>query len=161
LIYDLLKGKVRLTVSDIRKNILFNLDARLSAAGINIYNKFTADLSVRSGLDAEEKFDIVICDAPCTGSGTWARTPEQQYAVKAEDIQAFASRQLSMLKNILPHVSPGGLLVYITCSVFAKENEAVVDELLKYNKSIKLVQKSYYKGYELDADTLFSAVFSC
>ena len=161
LIYDLLKGKVKLTVSDIRKNILNNLEVRLSAAGINIYNKFTADLSVHSGLDAEEKFDMVICDAPCTGSGTWARTPEQQYAVTAEDIEDFASRQLRILKNTLPHVALGGLLVYITCSVFAKENEAVVDELLKQNKSIKLVQRNYYKGYELGADTLFSAVFSC
>lgn len=161
LIYDLLKGKVKLTVSDIRKNILNNLDARLSAAGINIYNKFTADLSVHSGLDTEDKFDIVICDAPCTGSGTWARTPEQQYAVTAEDIEAFASRQLGILNNILPHVSPGGLLVYITCSVFVKENEAVVEAFLKQNKSIKVIQHNYYKGYELGADTLFSAVISC
>ena len=86
MIFDLLKGKVKLTVSDIRKNILHNLESRLGFAGINIFKKFTADLTIHSGLDSGETFDIVICDVPCSGSGTWARTPEQQFAVTVADI---------------------------------------------------------------------------
>jgi 16S rRNA (cytosine967-C5)-methyltransferase len=161
LIHDLLKGKVKLTLSDIRNNILNNLSGRLGFAGISIFKKFTTDLTKSSGLNANEKFDMVICDAPCTGSGTWARTPEQQSAISADDIAVFAAKQLAILQNILPHLAQGGLLVYITCSVFKKENEAVLEQFMQANKKVKLLQSQYYKGYETAADTLFSAILTC
>ena len=161
LIYDLLKGKVKLTVSDVRKNMLHNLASRLGVAGINIFKKFTADLTINSGLDSSEAFDIVVCDVPCTGSGTWARTPEQQLAVTIADIEMYAQNQRNILQTVLPHVSPGGLLIYITCSVFKKENEDVLDGFLQKNKNVTMLQSLYHKGYDAKADTLFSAILKC
>ena len=161
LIHDLLKGHVKLTVSDVRKSMLHNLSTRLGVAGINIFKKFSTDLTINSGLESNEFFDLVICDVPCSGSGTWARTPEQQLALQVSEIELYAQKQYSILKSVLPHVSPGGLLVYITCSVFKKENEDVLEAFLQKNKNVKLLLSKYHKGYENKADTLFSAIMKC
>src|SRR5690606_27157702 len=89
---DILKN-IQLTVSDIRKSILINLEKRFASAGIKAYTAKVADLTdpsfSHSPLAPSERFsragthhsafDLIICDAPCSGSGTWARTPEQLY----------------------------------------------------------------------------------
>ncbi len=158
LLYDVLKGQVRLTVSDIRENILLNLGNRFQEAGINIQKKFIADLSKESSLPATDLFSVVLCDAPCTGSGTWSRTPEQLFYFDACSIDSFAEKQQKIVSNIIPHIEPGGLLFYITCSVFKKENEEIVD-FIKEKFNLRLLQIEYLKGYENRADTMFVAVF--
>lgn len=160
LLFDKLNGNVRLTVSDIRENILFNLRKRLGQAGINIANSFIADLSVRSGLSADEKFSVIICDAPCTGSGTWSRTPEQLLFFKENTISEYAAMQRDILSNTIPHLKEQGIFFYITCSVFKKENEEVVEFIHKKFPLLQLIQSQYLKGYENAADTMFVAVFS-
>ena len=159
LLNDIIKGKLQLTVSDIRENILLNLDKRFQQAGININKKFTADLTKESGLPATELFSIIICDAPCTGSGTWSRTPEQLYYFKKNTIIEYAERQKKIVSNIVPHLRPGGLLFYITCSVFNEENEEVV-EFIKEKFHLPVLEMEYLKGYDIKADSMFVAVFS-
>jgi 16S rRNA (cytosine967-C5)-methyltransferase len=165
LLYDKLKGNVQLTVSDIRENILLNLRKRLGQAGININRSFITDLSVASQLPAEEKFSIIICDAPCTGSGTWSRTPEQLFYFDKKMIADYAERQQKIVLNTIPHLHTGGLFFYITCSVFKKENEDVVN-FIKENlpagqagSHLQIMHMEYLKGYETAADTMFVAVF--
>lgn len=160
LLFDKLKGNVRLTVSDIRENILFNLRKRLGQAAINVDNSFLADLSVRSGLPAGEKFSVIICDAPCSGSGTWSRTPEQLLFFEEKMLPGFAERQKRIVSNTVPHLKEKGLFFYITCSVFQKENEDVVGFITNKFPSLKLMQADYIKGYENEADTMFVAVLS-
>ena len=159
LLYDKLKGNIKLTVSDIRKNILANLHKRLQQAGININRDFITDLSVSSGLEMAEKFSVIICDTPCTGSGTWSRTPEQLYFFNESSIDVYAERQQQIVSNVIPHLNTGGLFFYITCSVFKKENEEMVSFIKEKNSSLQLVQMEYFKGYENAADTMFVAVF--
>ena len=158
LIYDLMKGNIKITVSDIRKNILVNLENRLKNAGVNIYKKFDQDLAVSSGLGSGEKFPIVLCDVPCSGSGTWSRTPEQHFSFDKKQINEFVKKQKAIVCNVLPHVEKNGLLIYITCSVFKKENEEMVD-FIKQKYSSELLHMNYIKGYEMDADSMFAAVF--
>ena len=158
LLYDKLSGKVKLTVSDIRENILVNLTKRLQQARVEIYNSFTADLTKKTPDDFMDLFSIIICDAPCTGSGTWSRTPENLAYFKKEKIDHYSSLQKKISGHALQHLEPGGLFFYITCSVFKKENEEVVAYLQK-EYSLQLLQMQYLKGYELKADTLFVAVF--
>ena len=62
--------QVQLTVSDVRESILHNLKARFSRAGIASYQSFAADISSPQ-FRLHKKFDLIICDAPCSGSGTW------------------------------------------------------------------------------------------
>jgi len=76
-------GDIDLTVSDIRESILQNLQKRFKEAGIFNYKSIICDLSKKTDSRFQiENYDLVICDAPCSGSGTWARTPEQLYFFK-------------------------------------------------------------------------------
>lgn len=157
LLFDRLKGKIKLTVSDIRENILHNCKKRLQEAGINIHYAFVADVSESVAGKIDEKFSLIICDAPCTGSGTWSRTPEQLAYFKAEKIDEFSALQKKIASNAIQYLEEGGLFIYITCSAFAKENEEVV-EALQQNSTLKLLHSEYLPGYNEQADTMFVAV---
>lgn len=158
LLYDRLNGNVQLTVSDIRENILVNLRNRLSQAGININRCFSTNLSAASGLRQDEKFNIIICDVPCSGSGTWSRTPEQLCYFDEEKIGYYHSLQQQVVSNAAPHLHTGGLFFYITCSVFSKENEQVVSFMLNRFPYLQLMKSGYLPGYEMAADTMYVAV---
>jgi 16S rRNA (cytosine967-C5)-methyltransferase len=157
---DILKN-IQLTVSDTRKNILENLKERFRKAGIIRYRSLAADLSDTGpvkGFSEEERFDFVIADVPCSGSGTWSRTPEQLHFFSRKNIQAYADLQKKIISTVTDYLSDSGYLLYITCSVFRKENEENVDFIQKKLKCT-LVDQQYLKGYEMRADTLFAALF--
>lgn len=153
---DLL-GDILLTVSDIRESILINLKKRFTAAGIKNYKSFVADLSVAGLPESDEKFDIVIADVPCSGSGTWSRTPEQLFYFKNEMIEKYALLQKQIMSNVLQYVKPGGYILYITCSVFKAENEGMVSWLLERDQ-FNLVKMELLVGYSFRADTMFAAL---
>jgi 16S rRNA (cytosine967-C5)-methyltransferase len=158
LAYDTIPN-IHLTVSDVRASILHNLKKRFETAGIKEYKSFITDLA-HSPLTAHHSpFDLIICDAPCSGSGTWSRTPEQLHLFKEEKINYYASLQRKIAVNASKSLKKGGHFLYITCSVFKKENEEVV-EYLKQDTSLQLKAMQYYKGYEKGADTLFTALFT-
>ena len=149
---------VHLTVSDVRESILINLHKRFAKAGIKNYDCFVGDVS-SPNFSIQKKFDLVICDAPCSGSGTWSRTPEQLYFFKKEKIGNYASLQKKIVSNAVKALKKNGCFLYITCSVFKKENEEVV-EFIKSNHSLQLIEMRYLKGYDQKADTLFAALFT-
>ncbi|WP_296744428.1 RsmB/NOP family class I SAM-dependent RNA methyltransferase [Mesorhizobium sp.] len=66
--------------------------------------------------------DIVLIDAPCTGSGTWRRRPDAKWRLTQRQLDARRGEQQAILDEAQRFVKPGGLLVYITCSVFDAEN---------------------------------------
>ena len=83
----------------------------------------TADaLALPYGAD----FDRVLADVPCSGIGTLARNPEIKWKLKPEDLLDLQYRQIAILKAAMGHVSPGGRLVYSTCSLEPEENEKVI-----------------------------------
>lgn len=72
--------------------------------------------------DLTERFDLVLVDAPCTGSGTWRRRPDAKWRLKPEAIEKRVEEQRAALQLAAPLVKPGGRLAYITCSVLPVEN---------------------------------------
>jgi len=178
---------IELTVSDKRESILQNLHKRFAKAGIKKYNSFVTDLtsgqvamsaptglhnlshgqiavSSPAGRNAsgglnDNGYHVIICDAPCTGSGTWSRTPEQLFYFKKEAIAKYAALQKKIVGNVVTHLKPGGHLLYITCSVFKKENEEVV-QFIQEKFNLQLKKMEILKGYEKKADTLFAALFT-
>ena len=165
LVYDSFPH-VELTVSDIRKTILINLQKRFQRAGIKNYKSFVADLTQASFSILHSPFsilhspfDIVICDVPCSGSGTWSRTPEQLCFFKKEKMDDYFNLQKKIVSNAAKALKKNGCLLYITCSVFKKENEDVV-RFIEKNSSLKLIEMRYLKGYEKKADSLFTALFT-
>ncbi|MEO6844473.1 MAG: Fmu (Sun) domain-containing protein [Ginsengibacter sp.] len=155
---DLLKN-IELTVSDTRQNILSNLDRRFEKAGIKNYQSFPADLSISTSGIGGKFFDLIIADVPCSGSGTWARTPEQLHYFKKEQISEYAALQKKIVTNIAKALKKDGYLLYITCSVFKEENEENVN-YIQNELGLELLQSKYLKGYEMQADTLFVALFT-
>jgi 16S rRNA (cytosine967-C5)-methyltransferase len=81
-------------------------------------------------LPFERQFDRILVDVPCSGTGTLARHPEIRWRLRAEDLRDLHERQVTLLKNALPALAPGGRLVYSTCSLEPEENERVVEEAI-------------------------------
>ncbi len=158
LIFDMLKGKCSLTVSDIRPAIISNLHNRFKNAVIKNYHYFIADIGGSKDPLPAKNYDIVICDAPCTGSGTWSRTPEQLFYFNTSLISGYVKRQIAIIKNTIPHLNKGGLYIYITCSVFKRENEEIA-EMIQKEYGLQLLQMHYLKGYNHKADSMFTAIF--
>lgn len=159
LAFDTLHGKVDLTVSDIRESILSNLKTRFETAGITNYKSFIADLTAENCQLPTEDCQLIICDAPCTGSGTWSRTPEQLYYLKRKTVDEYVAMQQQIVSRVIPQLLPGGLLIYITCSVFKHENEEIAD-FIQEKFHLQLLQMELLKGYDKKADSMFVAVFS-
>lgn len=158
LAYDILNGQIQLTVSDVRESILQNLKQRFEVAGIKNYQSFVADLTNRDCELPTANCQLLICDAPCTGSGTWSRTPEQLYYLKRKTVDVYVTMQQQIVSRVIPHLETGGLFVYITCSVFKNENEDMVN-FIKEKFHLQLLQMELLKGYDKKADSMFAAVF--
>ena len=156
---DILKN-VRLTVSDTRKNILKNLRIRFAKAGIAGYHYFIANVAEDKfpSSISNKTFDCIIADVPCSGSGTWARTPEQMCFFSKAKIDEYVGLQRKIVENAIMHLKVEGYLLYVTCSVFKNENEENV-EFIEKKLNMEKIDSRYLKGYEMQADTLFAALF--
>lgn len=157
--------KAKIYASDIREDILHELERRFFQAGIKAERIFCNDLShpmseqvIRSSLP-DKGVDLIIADVPCTGSGTWRRSPEWLTAFDVASIETYAHLQKSILGKLASKLKQGYYLLYITCSVFEKENEEVVDYALG-NFPIKLIQQTHLFGEEYGGDHLFAALFT-
>lgn len=150
-----------ITASDIRKSILFNLKGRCANYGFkDIVTKeidATDPGAIRKQL-GQRTYDVVLCDVPCSGSGTWSRTPEQLFFFDAEYFDRFAHLQYPIAAHTIPYVKKGGMLVYITCSVMHHENEAVTERLSEHPE-LQLLHQEIIDGVAHRADILFVAVF--
>lgn len=162
LAYDLLKN-IELTVSDIRESVLANLKKRFGQAGIENYRSFITNLAAGDGAtvfpsgNKRNTFDLVMADVPCSGSGTWSRTPEQLYYFNPEKIKEYSALQKKIVSQAVNFVKPAGFFLYSTCSVFKKENEEVV-HFLQEKFHLRLVKMELIKGYDKKADTMFAAL---
>ena len=104
---------------------LRDLPARADRAGVTI------DLLDARGPEQAAPFDVVLCDVPCSGSGTWRRAPDAKWRLSAADLDRFTTTQRTILDRAQALVRPGGQLVYTTCSVFEAENSAASDGFLQ------------------------------
>ena len=148
---------IKLMVSDIRESILANLDERFANAGLRSYQKKILDLTHDPAPYLHDfHFDGIILDAPCSGSGTWGRSPEMISQFRESRIASFQNLQKSIVSNVVNYLKPGKPLVYITCSSFKEENEEMVQYILS-ELGLKLEEQKVLKGYERKADTMFVA----
>jgi len=152
----------KLTCSDVRSNILENLKQRFQLLGLKQPNVFIAPLNgyndSLNSTDSNQTYNVILADVPCSGSGTWRRNPENLHYFDPRTIEQFADRQLSIIQNVLPSVAVGGYLVYLTCSIFAAENENIVKQVLQSNDNIQLVSEEFCGGIDLQGDFIYRSV---
>ena len=118
----------RVYAHDINPLRMVDLPVRAERAGVEIAQVATDEIA-----DAGP-FDVVFCDAPCSGSGAWRRNPEGKWTLTSERLQTLMQTQDQVLFEAARHVRPGGALVFATCSVLQCENEERVHKFLNENK---------------------------
>ncbi len=102
-----------------------------------------SNVTVRQGdaaaPSADEVFDRILVDVPCSGTGTLARNPEIKWKLTPGDLVDIRARQLALLRAALAQLAPGGRLIYSTCSLEAEENESVVEEVLAASPTVRVI----------------------
>lgn len=88
-------------------------------------------------LPLASQFDRILLDAPCSGTGTLARNPDIKWRLTADDLQQLQTRQAAILDSAIDQLSPGGKLVYATCSLETEENEIVVENAVAGRKGMR------------------------
>lgn len=126
----------KILASDLRGYMLKETQRRakkLGAKGIR-----TKQVDLTKPLADLPKFDGILIDAPCSGSGTWKRHPQLRWQMSESELPKLQELQFALLTNAATRVKENGVLVYSTCSVFEAENESVVARFLKENAEFEL-----------------------
>jgi 16S rRNA (cytosine967-C5)-methyltransferase len=148
-----LRGRGRLVACDINPRRLDDIRPRLQRAGV------TAQLR-RVGptgdpmTDLADKADRVLVDAPCSGSGTWRRRPEEAWRLTPEELKRLHALQIDVLARAAALVRPGGRLAYVTCSVLPAENSDVIQSFAAKHPQFRPLPVS--KAAETDMLTDFA-----
>ncbi len=131
-------GQGKLVASDVVNKRLENIRPRLQRAGVEAELVLIGQNG--GGLEAVNgQADLVFVDAPCSGSGTWRRRPEDAWRLTTEEVEKLHALQVRILSQATKLVKPGGRLVYVTCSLLARENEASVDAFEAANPEFRPV----------------------
>lgn len=148
---SLMANKGQVHAFDIVKNKLDECAKRAKRGGHTIITQhhLPEDTTSREASlkPFEGQCDRVIVDAPCTGTGTWRRSPDQRWRNTKETLKEKVELQFSLLGEASRLVKPDGRLLYMTCSVMPEENEDVVTRFLEQHKGWKLLNyKDIWKG---------------
>ncbi|HET6389379.1 RsmB/NOP family class I SAM-dependent RNA methyltransferase [Hyphomicrobium sp.] len=134
----LMQNTGQLYAYDADRNQLKPIFERVKRAGVRNLQVLRA--GDEASVDAlGPRFDIVLADAPCTGTGTWRRRPDAKWKVKPEALTARMAEQQSVLKRAAALVKPGGRLVYATCSLLPEENTGQIARFLADNEGFAAV----------------------
>jgi len=118
---------------------------RLKAIYDRIKRAWTRNIQVLRARDKAalaalgDRFDIVLVDAPCTGTGVWRRRPEAKWRLKPANLESRLAEQITVLDTAAAHVKQGGRLVYVTCSLLPAENTGQVAAFLARHEGFRVV----------------------
>lgn len=128
-------NQCEITAHDADAARMRDLPARAKRANARI--KIAAPGSVRG------QFDLVVADVPCSGSGTWRRTPDAKWRLDQAQLTRLLALQARILNEAAQHVAVGGYLAYMTCSLFRDENRQQVDAFLQQN-TLELIDERLF-----------------
>lgn len=107
---------------------------KLSVSNIDIKKQDATELNDQF----LEKFDIVVCDVPCSGLGVIKNKPEIKYKITNKHIEEIVTLQKQILNNSVKYLKEGGVLIYSTCTIDKRENEYNIQEFLEKNSNFRL-----------------------
>jgi len=135
-------GKGQIFLHDIRKQILLEAKKRLRRAGVQNYQLVQSKDELFSNLKG--KFDWILLDVPCSGSGTIRRNPDLKLKFSLEKLEEYINIQEKIFEETLDLLKPNGKIVYVTCSLFQEEN---MNQIMKFQKkfSVKIENNSIFQ----------------
>lgn len=101
-------------------------------------------IAVKANIAPDEKYNLVFCDVPCSGSGSWRRSPDGKWSLTPEKLDNLLTVQSGILDDCAKLVTEGGELAYATCSVFSDENSAQIGGFLKRNAEWSLISERQF-----------------
>lgn len=125
---DVLAGKLRRAKTRFARADLHNIETRPLSSERDKWVKRSAG-----------QFDVVLTDAPCSGTGTWKRNPDMRWRFFGPNLDELLPLQASILESASRLVKPGGRLIYATCSLLPEENEGQIEAFLKEHKDFSLI----------------------
>ncbi|MDO5649252.1 MAG: 16S rRNA (cytosine(967)-C(5))-methyltransferase RsmB [Gallicola sp.] len=163
---EIMENTGSITANDVYKNKLHFIEENAKRMGASNISTTSWDGTIFKA-EWEKNFDLVLLDAPCSGTGIIAKKPEIKLRRSKEEIENLMERQRLLIDQAVKYVKKGGYLLYSTCSILSGENEDQRDYILKhYNVE---AQPLFYKGgerdylkimpYEKDQDGFFIAKF--
>ncbi len=146
---DLMENKGRILALDTNKKRLENAGVRFKRAGVhNVERRLVKANWNVSGL--EKKFDLVLIDAPCSGIGTWSRSPDSRFTFDAKKLNELIQIQSELLLKGSMMVAPGGKLAYVVCSFLPEEG---INQIEKF-KQEKNIEFSEINLFNMWNDTI-------
>ena len=147
---QMMANKGKIIAHDISKISLQELQKRAARSNISI---------IKTTLKPQGVFDHVVVDAPCSGSGTWRRSPDARLKLTEKQLHALIKKQADILDKVTLFVRPGGKLHYMTCSVIENENQLQMRVFLRKHKDFRLVHHQQWTPATTNTDGFFLATF--
>lgn len=124
------RARLRLYTHDASPRRMADLPERAKRAGVKV--------ALTDRPETSAPYDLVLVDAPCSGSGSWRRDPEGKWKIAPESLDNIVETQASILERVAPMVRPSGCLAYATCSVLDRENRLQVEAFLARHSDFML-----------------------
>ena len=132
------RGQIFATDSDKRRLApIFDRLTRSGARNVQVRAPKTKEDEPLKGLEGQA--DLVLIDAPCTGTGTWRRNPDAKWRLRPNALEDRIKEQRAVLERASSFVKRGGRIAYITCSLLPQENDDAVEAFLKVHESFTLI----------------------
>jgi len=136
-IAQLLANTGHITALDLHENKLKYIHENAERLGFTHISTVAADARQAQEVLEQKQFDRILVDAPCSGYGVIRRKPDMKYAKKPQDAERLATIQLAILNEAYSLLSPGGILVYSTCTIEPTENDEVIDAFLHSHQDMQ------------------------
>jgi 16S rRNA (cytosine967-C5)-methyltransferase len=138
----MMQGKGRLIATDRDKRQLAPIHERLSRAGVHNADVRTPKGEADTLGDIRASADLILIDAPCTGTGTWRRNPDAKWRMRPGALEVRLKDQIEVLDRAAALVKPGGRIAYVTCSVLPPENGEQVRAFVARHPEFSMVPPS-------------------
>ena len=135
----MMQGKGRLIATDHDKRQLAPIHERLSRAGVHNADVRTPKGDADPLADIRSSADLVLIDAPCTGTGTWRRNPDAKWRMRPGALEVRLKDQIEVLDRAAGLVKSGGRIAYITCSVLPPENSEQIRAFISRHSEFTVI----------------------
>src|SRR4051812_1747117 len=153
----MMQGKGRLIATDRDKRQLAPIHERLSRAGVHNAEIRTPKGPADPLADINASADLVLIDAPCTGTGTWRRNPDAKWRMRPGALEERLKDQVQVLERAAALVRPGGRIAYVTCSVLPVESREQVRAFVERHREFSVVPPSQTVAMLGDKAAAFTA----